>query len=446
MRPEPFIETKQGVYQGERTSEYTIYRGIPYAKAPVGPLRFRAPEAPDSFSGVRKADSFAPRSIQPENDPESFYGKEFYAYPDYQTPEINEDCLYLNLWIPTGTPPEGGWPIVLWIHGGGFSGGWGSEIEFDGQAWTKRGVILVTCNYRLGLLGYFTHPDLSTEQGGHSGNYGLLDQIAALRWVYENAAALDGNPQRITLMGQSAGAASVQAMLCSPLCKDMVARAIIQSALNYKRGFIAPRTLSEQEDCFERLLDSERLTVQKLQQLPVQKILELQEKMMEAEMPLVQKTGVIPFGPVTSDGYVLPIESFHSAIEKNQMADIPILTGVTRKDIFVPEEAQLDPRKAKSYQDMLDFSAKRTAEHGAPCYAYFFQRALPGDEAGAFHSSELWYMFGTLRRCWRPFTAEDERISEAMLDAWTSFAKTGEPGGDWTACDGTGATVKIWDT
>lgn len=228
------VEIRQGKLRGVEGTYADIYRGIPYAKPPVGELRFHAPEPPEPWEGIYAADTFSCICPQLGQEPGSFYEKEFYSDPAFMPPQ-NEDCLYLNIWTPKSEEPrreEDLCPVAVWFHGGGFIDGFGSEIEFDGEAYAKRGIVLVTVNYRLGLLGYFAHPDL-TARDGHSGNYGLLDQIAAIDWVRENIAAFGGNPDQITIFGQSAGGMSVRALISSPLMKGKVRGAILQSCGGY---------------------------------------------------------------------------------------------------------------------------------------------------------------------------------------------------------------------
>ena len=199
------VTTRKGKIKGCAENGCLVFKGIPYAKPPVGELRWRAPQETESWEGTYEAVRFSDKAVQGDQNV-GFYGKEFYADPAYDV-GISEDCLYLNIWAPeeaVGEDAKAGLPVAFWIHGGAFMSGYGSEQEFDGAAYAKRGVILVTINYRLNIYGFLAHPWLSKESDkGVSGNYGILDQIAALKWVFENIEAFGGEPGNITIFGQS---------------------------------------------------------------------------------------------------------------------------------------------------------------------------------------------------------------------------------------------------
>ena len=249
-------KTKYGLVRGHSMEGYTVFKGIPYAKPPLGEGRFAAPQEPDSWEGIYEAEHFGSVAMQVPLDPASFYGKEFYQYPDYM-PARSEDCLYLNIWTPAGEAGEK-LPVAFWIHGGAFLQGYSHEVEFDGEAYCRRGVVLVSINYRLGVFGFLAHPWLEEQagQGGRriSGNYALLDQIAALRWVRENIAAFGGDPGNITVFGQSAGCMSVQALVSTPLTEDWIAKAIFQSASGYK-SMMGTHTMEEAKKAGEEFVE-----------------------------------------------------------------------------------------------------------------------------------------------------------------------------------------------
>ena len=205
-----------------------VFKGIPYAAPPVGELRWKKPQPVVAWKGVRDCSEFGNISIQLGHDEGSFYWKEFY-YMGF--PTQSEDCLYLNIYAPALSVNDRSakLPVAMWVHGGAFHNGYSNEITMDGDAWAERGVILVTINYRLGLMGFLNHPELTQEGGGTSGGYGMYDQIAALQWVYDNITRFGGDPENITVFGQSAGAMSVKNLVTSPLSKNMIAKAIIQS-------------------------------------------------------------------------------------------------------------------------------------------------------------------------------------------------------------------------
>ena len=217
----PVLEIEGGKIQGvESTVDGVyIYKGIPFAAPPVGDLRWKEPQPVIPWEGVKVADTFGPGSVQVNHDSSNPWTSEFY----WEDPEFSEDCLYLNVWTPAPGKPGKKLPVAMWIHGGAYTGGWGYEPEFDGKVWAERGVVLVTINYRLGVFGFLVHPFLTAESPHHvSGNYGLLDQIAALKWVHANIAAFGGDPDNITILGQSAGAGSVKALVSSPLTGDLI--------------------------------------------------------------------------------------------------------------------------------------------------------------------------------------------------------------------------------
>ena len=204
----PIVKTASGKVSGVVENGVNVYKGIPYAAPPVGDLRWKQPQPAKSWKGVRACDKFGPASLQGGSAEGSFYWKEFYQGG---APEMSEDCLYLNVWTSSSRKKM---PVMVWIHGGAYMNGYGHEIEFGGEAYASKGVILVTLNYRLGMCGFLAHPLLDEENGGHgSGNYGLYDQIAALRWVHDNIAAFGGDPDNVTVFGQSAGAGSVQTLI-----------------------------------------------------------------------------------------------------------------------------------------------------------------------------------------------------------------------------------------
>lgn len=414
----PVLTVEGGQIQGvpSEAEGVTVFRGIPYAAAPEGDLRWEAPQPVTPWEGVRVCDTFGPIAWQNGSAPGTFYGDEFYWEG---TPACSEDCLYLNVWAPSGTlGKKAGLPVALWIHGGAYMNGYGYEVTMDGDEWARRGVILVTINYRLGPLGFLSHPELSARQGGVSGNYGTMDQAAALRWVHENIAAFGGDPSRITILGQSAGAMSVKTLLISPLSRHLIAGAIIQSG-----GGVGLRSLAPADDIPQAFYDAQGKDImetagfhslEEMRAAPAPEILASTGKYMEAGK------GWVMLSPHT-DGKVL-VEDFDHALYDGSMAPVPVMIGYNKDDMGMLAGESVD--RFCAVRDSLGF----------PVYEYEFLRELPTDEAhpasaqGAFHSAELWYMFGTLGRSWRPFTEADYALSARMLDAWTAFCKTGNPG------------------
>ena len=269
---ETIITTQQGAVQGalSQDQQTVIFRGVPYAQPPVGALRFRRPQEHAPWEGVRDCTAFGPRCPQADLASMDFYGKEFYrGLPDNES----EDCLYLNIWTPASATAQSRLPVLFWIHGGAFLHGCGSEKEFDGEGFAKKGVILVTINYRVNAFGFFAHPALEEEtEEGVSGNYGIFDQIFALDWVQQNIAAFGGDPDAITLAGQSAGCMSVQTILSSPLARGMARGAILQSG----GGIQALHTTPGKQALWEvsqRLMDHLGVsTLEELRQVPAGKL------------------------------------------------------------------------------------------------------------------------------------------------------------------------------
>ncbi len=401
------IKTKKGAVEGlvSEDGQTLIFRGIPYAQAPVGPLRFARPQEKEPWEGVRPCKAFGPRCPQADLASMDFYGKEFY---DAMVPPCDEDCLYLNIWAPRES--AGPLPVLFWIHGGAFMHGCSSEKEFDGEGFAKKGVILVSINYRVNAFGFFAHPELEKENPeGVSGNYGILDQIFALKWVRENISAFGGDPEKITLCGQSAGCMSVQTILSSPLAKGLMAGAILQSGTGLPPRRSTPDR--EQAQAISRRL-MEHLgvsTLEELRRVPAEKLM--------AATYAVQDPGVLGWRP-HADGWLLPGQPEDLA-ESGAIHDIPTMIGCTGDDIG---DGALRAGTAAWCENLLCLGR-------APAYLYFFDRKLPGDSAGSFHSSELWYVFETLPRCWRPWEEHDYELSQAMSACWANFAKTGDPNG-----------------
>lgn len=392
-----------------------VFKGIPYAAPPVGDLRWKKPQPVQPWEGVLKADHFGKIAMQDPLDPSSFYVKEFYQDG---LPAMGEDCLYLNVWAPAKTVgnADAKLPVAMWIHGGAFDHGWGNEITMDGDAWASRGVIMVTINYRVGIFGFFSHPELSADEGGVSGNYGIYDQIAALKWIRDNISQFGGDPENITILGQSAGGMSVRTLAASPASKDLIAHAIVQSGGGVSEGGIFPPQehydsigvrFSEYANCH---------SIKELRAIPADSLLRLGD--------IFRNEAKVRYSPHSAGDIDT---DFASAVKNKTVADIPYMIGSTADDMPGLRGRAID-----------DFCALRDSLSDKPVYCYSFQRDLPGEDdpsndPGCFHSAELWYMFGTLKNAWRPFTQGDYDLSAKMLDCWTNFAKTGNPGESWQA-------------
>lgn len=437
------IKVKQGRIAGVELDGYTLFKGVPYAKPPVGALRWRAPQDPEPWDGVYQADKWPCRSMQESGGgPTDFFDKEFYDAPEYLT-AVSEDSLYLNIWTPAKGAGEK-LPVAFWIHGGALLGGFGHEKEFDGAAYCRRGVILVTINYRLGPIGFLVHPWLSEENKAEglpavSGNYGILDQIAALKWVRENIEAFGGDPDNITIFGQSAGCMSVQTLASSPLTKGMISKAILQSGvgLSYDHAL----SVAEREGV-EFAANAGVNSLEEMRALSCEQVLAAAGPIIERSFPTMR----LAYTPVI-DGVVLG-DGYDAAMELGKIHDIPYIVGSTMNDIATDRDEIAKGNRGKVYEGCQKWGRELLNNGRSPAYLYYFTRKLPGDDAGAFHSCELWYMFGTCDRCWRPFTEGDRALSERMVDYWTNFMKTGDPnGGDlprWEPCRDDGG-IMIFD-
>ena len=427
---EPVAKTPLGQIKGtvsENNDRIAVYKGIPYAVQPVGEKRWTRPEPTPQWDTVMIAQEFGKISIQPAHtDPESFYTKEFYWMGD---PEMGEDCLYLNVWTPKDAVnhPERKLPVAMWIHGGAYINGWGNEITMDGDEWAGRGVILVTINYRLGTLGFLANPLLNEETQNHtSGNYGTLDQIAALKWIKSNISAFGGDPDNVSIFGQSAGAGSVKNLISSPLSKSLISKAIIQSGGGVGR-FIDSDTLEDMARKGEDFMASTGCTT--MEQMRALTL----EQLKDYEDEYKKKTDSwLLFTPAV-DNYVLTGD-FSDLTFNGEIADIPYMIGSNSDDMG---DMRSQTVRFAQVQDSLGRK---------PVYVYHFERRLPGDESGAFHSAELWYVFGTLQKSWRPFTEQDYALSAEMLDYWTNFIKTGDPNGgnldEWAPCTKESTVIK----
>lgn len=389
---------------------YIVYRGIPYAAPPVGPLRWLAPQPVEPWDTVMQADHFRTAAPQGKHDPnDGSYGTEFFP----EDAPFSEDCLHLNIWTPyqAAGRPEKKLPVCLWIHGGAYLAGWSFEKEMDGEKWAQNGVILVTANYRLGILGYLSHPLLTAESGA-SGNYGLMDQIFALQWIKRNIAQFGGDPDNITIMGQSAGGGSVRCMAVSPKSRDLVSRVIVMSAGGLGSRLKENATQAQADSLGMAIMEAGGFT--SLEQMRNASF----DELMEAKNAYDRSHNTWTMLGPHIDGETL-VESFDDAAAKGHMADVPYMFGSVANDA-----EGLDT----GFQPLAEL---RETYSKQPMFVYRFDAPLPTDGRpalqGAFHSSELWYVFGTLNRSWRPFNGDDNYLSDRMIELWTNFARSGNP-------------------
>ncbi len=414
----PVLKIEGGKVMGVNTPTKGViaYKGIPFAAPPVGELRWKEPQPVVPWIGVKVADKYGAAAEQVTWDPNSFYGKEWRASGSVP---FSEDCLYLNIWTPAAGKKNKKLPVAMWIHGGGYREGFAFEPEMDGgEEWASRGVILVTVTYRLGVMGFFSHPLLSAESShGVSGNYGLLDQVAALKWIYNNIEQFGGDPNNITVFGQSAGAGSVQSLCASPLSKNLISHAISMSGGGLGNFRMGSTSIDTVQSINKEFMDYfKKTTLKEMRALSFEELLQMSKEYTDATKKRIF------WGPVV-DHYLLE-GTFSDEAIAGKIADIPYMFGYTANDL-------MDMTKP-----VEDFCALRAEKSSKPAFAYFFARQLPGDSSGAFHSSDLWYIFHSFRHSWRPFTAGDEALSKKIVDCWTNFVKFGNPNGkknnDWT--------------
>ena len=453
----PLVESPAGTLRGEALEAVNAFRGIPYAQAPTGALRWRPPVAARPWSGVRDATRFGPACHQPPSRPESIYAPA-------QVPAMSEDCLSLNVWTPAeaGKAVEPA-PVFVWIHGGALSAGMASDPMYDGARLAAQGVVAVTINYRLGVLGYLAHPQLSEESDeGVSGNYGLLDQIQALRWVQENIAAFGGDPGNVTIAGESAGALSVMYLMAAPPAHGLFHKAIAQSAYMISTPALRETVHGTPSAEASGLALSRTVGVRGLPRL----------RAMDAQALTVQAavSGFMPLANV--DGKVLPAQPV-AVFDRGEQAKVPILAGFNEGEIrslrflLPPQPADAAAYEAEigsRYGELADAMLQRypatgldeamlattrdamygwTAERlvrrqtalGQPSFLYYFDHGYPDADAKglhAFHAAEIPYALGTAAGTpphWPaiPDTDAEKRLSTAMLGYWVSFARDGVP-------------------
>lgn len=410
------VTTKYGQVRGKQVNGHYEFLGIPYAKPPVNELRWKPPVEMNTYTGIVDATRFKNRAVQALSVAGTFYHKEFYSEPCQC--DRSENCLYLNIWTKDPDSSKK-MPVAVWIHGGAFDHGYGNELPFDGTVYTEHDVILVTFNYRLGVFGFLSHPEL-VEEAGTCGNYGLMDQIMALRWVKENIEAFGGDSNNITIFGQSAGAMSVQYLLCSEYAQPFFNKCIMQSGAGLHTPFMGKQSTIEENFIIadEFLEELGVTTIEEARKVDCMKVFEVQQRMANKTEP---KNSLL-FMP--SIDHVFLKESCDEAIENNRFHNIPTIIGSNGNEMGMNIITKGLLRASGEF-------AEKCHEYGNDdVYCYLFTRELPGDDAGAFHSAELWYMFHTLDKSWRPFTEGDYRLSDEMVDYWTNFMKTGNPNGD----------------
>ena len=457
------VKTTAGIVEGKRIGGITEYLGIPYAAPPMGDLRWKPPAPPAKWDGVRKATEFGARCMQAP----------VYGDMVFRDPGGSEDCLTLNVWVPNiSVRPEDPMmklPVMVWIYGGGFQAGATSEQRQDGSVLAQQDVVVVSMNYRLGIFGFFVHPELAKESGRNSsGNYGLLDQLAALHWVHDNIAAFGGDPGNVTIFGESAGSFSVSSQMASPLAKGLFQKAIGESGAAFSRSGlkyepVAEREVKDAKAAHDRLKVD---TLAELRALPAQKLVDA----------FFQPGGKDNLSfDADVDGYFLP-QSVPEIFAAGTQNDVPLMAGWNHDEgsfdvVLAPVKPTMESMKAKAEKDFgskaaeflrlysahNDAEALRASEDFAgdkfiawstwrwmeaqlatgkqPVYRYRFDEAPPldpkGPQMGAYHSAEIEYVFSQLDSKapveWRP---EDRELSARMQKYWANFARNGDPNGE----------------
>ena len=396
----------------------TAYKGIRYATAG----RWEYPKQVTSWDGIYDATQYGNCSYQPRafyNEEENL--KKIFYYNEFRKDETytySEDCLFLNIFTPEAVKQGDNLPVLVYIHGGGFTGGCGHEKHFDGPVWPAKGVIGVTLNYRLGPMGFVCLPQL-IEEDGFTGNYGLYDQMTAIKWVRDNISAFGGDPENITIMGQSAGAASVQLQCCSPLTNGMFHKAVMSSGCGL--GGMMSGTVEKSCAFWQAVMERCGCkTLEQFRSLPPKELFEAWQKGKKE----------IKGGNAAA----FPVKDGRFAVDGSQPKDIWYMAGSTSEDMAPPI--------------LQSMARKWIAKRAKPSYTWYFDRQLPGDDNGAWHSSDLWYWFGTLANCWRPMEQKDHELSDQMTDYLCNFAKTANPNKSgqlptWIASDGNQKRVMI---
>lgn len=443
---QPIINVAQGQLEGSVENGLMVFKGIPFAAPPVGDLRWKAPQAPATWAGIRKAKDFSPVPMQGGNPPS---GK-------------SEDCLYLNIWSPAKTSSEK-LPVMVWIYGGGFSFGSTAEAVTTGERLASKGVLLVSIAYRVGQLGFLAHPEMSAETSQKtSGNYGLLDMIAGLQWVQKNIAAFGGDPNKVTIFGESAGGIAVSMLCASPLAKGLFHGAISQSG----GSFGPPRVTTYPGENQKLLIDAEKQGLEYMEKAGAKSLADLR-KLPSDKLPM--GFGMPGAWPII-DGYVIPTEQ-HSLYQKGKYNHTPILVGYNSD-----EGASFSPPKTP--KDYVDGVQKRYGKHAdalikaypvgenkvpktardlardaafgwhtwswatlqaktskSKVYYYYFDQHpdFPADSpkfgAGSPHGQDVAFVFGHVNPKSQEASSTDEDVSETIMTYWTNFAKNGDPNG-----------------
>ncbi len=468
------VKTENGIVRGIPAADprVTAFKGIPFAAPPVGELRWRAPQPAANWEGVRECYDFSPINIQikPGLDATNIYAREWNVDPEIPQ---SEDSLYLNVWTNAKSADEKQ-PVMVWFFGGGYTAGNTAEMEFDGERIARRSVILVSVQYRLGAFSFFAHPDLAKANPGEPiGNYGLLDQRAGMEWVKKNIAAFGGDPDNVTIFGQSAGAGSTLCQVASPMNKGLFNKAIFESGgglRTYGQGGGCISLETAYKNCQEFLDKNGIKSIKEARALSAEDLNNMSNDFL----------AIHRFEPVV-DGIFL-LEDPSDTMASGNYPDVPYLFGCTGGE----GDPAIGGGLPKTIEELRDYGIKRYGEKNvdefmAVCkchtdtdvvnlvhtddsfrgrfmnnalfleqrvkagkknnWMYVFDASMPGwDRPGSFHSSELWFVFETLAKCWRPFKGKHYDLARKICNYWTNFARTGNPNG----LDADGTPMEEW--
>jgi len=460
-------KTENGMVRGfpGTDARITVFKGIPFADNTSGENRWKAPQPAKDWEGIRDCYEFAPITMQqiPGRDPDAFYSKEWHVDPN--VPMSEDGSLALNIWTPAKAADEK-LPVMIWIFGGGLKEGYAYEMEFDGERIASRGVILVSIAYRVNCFGFMAHPELTAENPEEPTNFGFLDQLAGIKWVKRNIANFGGDPDNVTIFGQSAGGGSTLAHLCSPKSRGYFEKAIVESAGGIATVYPTNRPMRHYRTLEKAEQDGVKFLKEYLGVETIAEARKLDAKFIEEKFI---ESGMLWRGIL--DGK-FNVEQVDDTVLKNEVANVPIMIGNTNGEMpsgprgetaeewakanmgpFADEFMALAKEKAEA--DGIDMNkavavntielgaqmfADVMAKHGRDIYYYIFGPTMPGDNAGAFHSSDLWFEFETLMKCWRPFEGYHYDLSRKMCNYWTNFAKYGNPNG----LDADGTPMPEW--
>jgi Carboxylesterase type B len=465
------VKVENGIVQGLPAADprITSFKGIPFAAPPVGENRWRAPQPAKDWNGVLKAFEFAPISMQAKTviDENNIYTREWNVDPDIS---MDEDCLYLNVWTPACSDNEK-LPVFVWYFGGALQFGNTAEMEFDGERIARRGVVVVTVNYRLNVFGFLCHPEITAEAPGAPANFGNLDQQSGAQWVKRNIAAFGGDPNNITIGGQSAGGGSVLSQLTSPQNEGLCQKAIIESGVITMLYEGNPMPIEKYN-----LAEAEQEGAKFLTFLGVSSLAEARK--LDAEYIRDKSLEYKKFWGTVQDDIFCVGDSFKLFLQNKRLM-VPILLGQTSSEFFnVPmveninefremaigmfgddadeylelfksEGDNIDEIRKKASVSSLEYAIRIIGQANVdtnanmPLYYYNFDAEIPGwDNPGTFHSVDLWFFFETLAKCWRPFVGKHYDLARQMCNYWTNFISSGNPNGK----DSTGEEMPYWET